>query len=153
MASSEINIDMIQIVEDSIKSNNELTYKESNRVLDVLQDKSHPTINEANTIKHILETYKCESRAREVLQNYCHTSYYRIIDGIKYDRSLLLLANELVQGQGDGRISLDDSKTLINATKDGTGVTDIEKKTLVYISTHYNLTTSAKEHLDEFLKL
>ena len=152
MMSSEINSDMIKIAEDSIKNNNEIIYKDSNKILDILKDKTQPTINEANTIKHILEIYKCESRAKETLETSIHTSYYKIIDGIKYDRSLLLLANDLVKGQGDGRISLDDSKLLINAAKDGSGITDIEKKTLVYISTHYNLTTSAKEHLEDFLK-
>lgn len=38
------------------------------------------------------------------------SSYYKTIDGVKYDRELLELADKLTQGQGDGRLSTDDAK-------------------------------------------
>ena len=69
--------------------------------------------------------------------------YYKVIDGVKYDRSLLDTASKSVEGQGDGRISEADVRTLWNAAKDGRGVTDIERSTLRYIYTNYVLTGTA----------
>ena len=36
--------------------------------------------------------------------------YYKVIEGLKFDNSLLEEADDLVKGRGDGRISIDDSK-------------------------------------------
>jgi len=44
------------------------------------------------------------------------SSYYRIINGVSYDRALLESAEALTQGRGDGRISEADAKTLWEQT-------------------------------------
>jgi hypothetical protein len=72
-------------------------------------------------------------------------SYYKEIDGKKYDRQLLELAEKLVQGQGDGRISMDDAKKLLQEVKDGDKYTDIEKDTMAYIRDNFNWTDEADE--------
>ena len=46
-------------------------------------------------------------------------SYYKEIDGKKYDRELLEAADKAIGGSGDGRISLDDAKNLLSKVKDG----------------------------------
>ncbi len=69
--------------------------------------------------------------------------YYRTVNGKKYDRKLLDMADKSVSGKGDGRISLADAKKLISAVKDGNSYTDTEKKTMEYIRNNYSFTESA----------
>ncbi len=70
-------------------------------------------------------------------------SYYKIINGKRYDRSLLEYAEELTVGTGDGRISKEDAEALANQVKDGWQVTLIERRTLNYIIDHYRWTKRA----------
>jgi hypothetical protein len=72
-------------------------------------------------------------------------SYYRTIDGKKYDGALLDLAQELVQGQGDGRISVADAEKLFAKIKDGGVSTDVEKDTIEHIRQNHAWTEAADE--------
>lgn len=76
-------------------------------------------------------------------------SYYKVIDGVRYDRSLLELANQLIAGRGDGRISLEDAQQLFNAILDGRGITATENRTIEFISQQYTLTEPAFQWLSE----
>jgi len=69
--------------------------------------------------------------------------YYIELDGEKYDRKLIELADGAVAGQGDGRISIDDARAIFAAVKDHGTYTDIEKKTMEYIRESYNFTVEA----------
>lgn len=55
-------------------------------------------------------------------------SYYRIIDDKKYDDKLLKVAEEVVKGQGNGRISLANTQKLLEKVKDDNFYTDIEER-------------------------
>lgn len=70
-------------------------------------------------------------------------SYYKVIDGKKYDREMLEIADRATQGKGDGRISVDDAKKLIEAVKDGGRYTEVEKETMAYIRENYKFTDEA----------
>jgi len=70
-------------------------------------------------------------------------NYYTTIDGRKMDKRLLDLAQEVVAGQGDGRISGDDARKLFNAVRDGGVYTDVEKTTMEYIRDNFRWTESA----------
>ena len=70
-------------------------------------------------------------------------SYYKVIDGVNYDRQMLEIADESVAGQGDGRISLADAEKLLAAVKDNNAYTDIEKATMRYIRDNYKFTPEA----------
>jgi hypothetical protein len=74
-------------------------------------------------------------------------SYYKVIDGKKYDRSLLDSADKAIEGAGDGRISVDDAKQLFSEVADGNTYTEIEKDTMSYIRDNYNFTQAANEWL------
>ena len=80
-------------------------------------------------------------------------SYYRIIEGEHYDRSLLDAAEVRLEGKGEGLISEEDFKQIIELSRDGKGITETEMRTLEYIGLKYNLTTKAKlwfkEHLEQ----
>jgi len=70
-------------------------------------------------------------------------SYYRVIDGEKYDDELLKAAEEAVAGRGDGRISIEDAKALLEKVMDGNSYTDIEKATVSYIRDNFKWTEEA----------
>ena len=72
-------------------------------------------------------------------------SYYKTIDGIKYDGELLELADKLIAGSGDGRLSKDDAAKLLLAVKDASSYTDIEKATVKYLRENYKWTEAADE--------
>ena len=72
-------------------------------------------------------------------------SYYKTIDGQKYDGKLLSLAEEAIQGAGDGRISVKDAEGLFEAVRDGGVYTDVEKETVAYIRNKFRWTPSAAE--------
>lgn len=70
-------------------------------------------------------------------------TYYKVIEGKKYDRQMLEIADAATAGQGDGRISLADAKRLIQAVLDGGRYTDVEKDTMAYIRANYRFTEEA----------
>ena len=72
-------------------------------------------------------------------------SYYKEIDGNKYDRALLEAADKVVEGTGDGRISKADAEVLLKAVKDGDNYTDIEKASVKYVRDNYKWTDAADE--------
>lgn len=72
-------------------------------------------------------------------------SYYKIIDGKKYDAELIEAAEKAVAGRGDGRVSLDDAKLLLEKVKDGNSYTDIEKDTMAYIRDNFKWTDDADD--------
>lgn len=77
------------------------------------------------------------------------SSYYRTINGHRYDVSLLEMAEGMMEGRGDGRLSLADVEQLWESAFDGRGMTAVEMATLAYIREHENPTRPAKEWLDE----
>jgi hypothetical protein len=80
-------------------------------------------------------------------------SYYKIIDGLNFDSELLNMAEELVKGQGDGRISIDDSNKLLAKIFDGRDVTKVEARTILYILKNFKLTNEATQNfLDKLIK-
>jgi hypothetical protein len=70
-------------------------------------------------------------------------SYYKEIDCKKYEKELLVLAESLTKGKGDGRISMDDAEKLFAEVRDGGKYTDIEKNTMAYIRDNFKWTDAA----------
>ena len=128
----------------------EITLKESNKIIELLDNVSHPSEEERNSIELVLNSLNCNNEAKDNLEKYIKSSYYEIINGVKYDRSLLLKADNLVKGQGDGRISEEDMKNLLAEAADNNKITNIEKQTLFYISEQYNATMKAKDYLNTY---
>ena len=143
---NDLNNNMVDIIKKTIPS---IDLKLSNKIVECIEDVTNITEKEKNTIHHILNVYHCDYDAVENLRKYIKSSYYKIIDGVSYDRSLLLLADNLVKGQGDGRISENDMKKLFTSALDGNRITECEKKTLKFISEQYNTTDNAKEYLSK----
>lgn len=72
-------------------------------------------------------------------------SYYKTIEGKKYDGEIIDLAEKLTSGAGDGRISMSDAEQLFEAVKDGDSYTDIEKDTMAYVRENFKWTDAADE--------
>jgi hypothetical protein len=80
-------------------------------------------------------------------------SYYKVIDGLNFDAALLETADELIKGQGDGRISIEDSNKLLLKIFDGGTITKVEGRTILYILKNYKLTEEASRNfLDKLIK-
>lgn len=71
--------------------------------------------------------------------------YYKTIDGKKMDGKLIDQASLLVQGAGDGRISVKDAEILMNLVKGGNTITEVEKDTIEYIFRNFKSTSGAEE--------
>lgn len=79
---------------------------------------------------------------------------YVTIDGNKYEKELIDLANHHTTGQGEGKLSKDEVKELFESAHDGPGVTETEKATLAYIRQNYEFTDAAAADFDAaFAKL
>eukprot|EP00930_Biecheleria_cincta_P006993 TRINITY_DN10812_c0_g1_i2.p1 TRINITY_DN10812_c0_g1~~TRINITY_DN10812_c0_g1_i2.p1 ORF type:complete len:1686 (+),score=441.68 TRINITY_DN10812_c0_g1_i2:65-5122(+) len=76
-------------------------------------------------------------------------SYYKTVGGVKYDRQLLEQAEAAA---ADGQISVKDAKDLWKAASDGTGVTEMERRTLQYILKEMKFTEKAAEFLRKQLR-
>jgi hypothetical protein len=70
-------------------------------------------------------------------------SYYKIIDGLNYDSALLELAENLIKGQGDGRISIVDSNKLLDKILDSRTITKVEYRTIFYIVKNFKFSKEA----------
>ncbi len=70
-------------------------------------------------------------------------NYYKIIQGVRYDRALLEVAEDRINGQRDGRISKKDAEEIVESSKDGGRITETELRTLRYISENYHFTSKA----------
>lgn len=136
---------------DLVNNVDVIDLKTSNEIIKCIKDVTNITDEEKKNIITILDTKSCNYDAVENLRKYIKTSYYKQIDNVKYDRSLLLLADNLVKGRGDGRISDDDMMQLIKSAEDNNVITVCEKNTLYYIVKNYNTTDKAKLHLENYL--
>ena len=87
-------------------------------------------------------------------------SYYKTINGVRYDRALLEAAEERISGQVDGSISEKAAEEIVELTKDGGRITETELTTLKYIRENYKLmqlyapsiSIQQKQHINEIFE-
>ena len=79
-------------------------------------------------------------------------SYYKQINNIKYDRSLLSAALITMGEHRNLEIDYNGMHDLWERASDGGKVTDCERETLKYIMNNYECTPSAKEFLNQKLE-
>jgi hypothetical protein len=76
-------------------------------------------------------------------------TYYKTINGIRYDRSLLDAAEVFTKGRGESRIFLEEIQQLYQQAGNVKAITSTERITLEYISKTFNLTDKAQRWLAE----
>ena len=175
--------EMLEIADEAVAGvgDGRISIEDAQKLLGAVKDANKYTDIEKATMKYIRENYKftytsdqwfrteirkwAGTKVKENDENPKPTdpaspiefmpskSYYRIIEGEHYDRSLLDAAEVRLEGKGDGLISEEDFQQIIELSRDGKGITETEMRTLEYISLKYNLTTKArlwfKEHLEQ----
>lgn len=129
------------------KSAGLISFDEANKLWASACDGPGVTDTEFATLAHILAEFKFTYKAREYLdklvtKQISGSSMYKQINGVKYDRSALDLAEHLHK---DGKIDVGDAKKLWKDVEDGPGVTETEKRTIAYIRDTFTLTDGAKE--------
>ena len=175
--------EMLEIADEAVAGvgDGRISVEDAQKLLGAVKDANKYTDIEKATMKYIRENYKFTYAAdqwfRTEIRKWAATkvkendenpkptdrarpnefvpskSYYIIIDGEHYVRSLLEAADVRLEGKGEGLISEEDFQQIIELSRDGKGITETEMRTLEYISLKYNLTTKAglwfKEHLEQ----
>lgn len=121
-------------VQDVLKKHGSVTLNDAKKLWNLACDGSGVTQSEFHTLDHILadECIPFTSKAKMYLHHLVTRqesgkSMYKIVDGVKYDRSCLDLAEHLFK---DGKIDLGDARQLWEEIEDGPGVTEVEKRTI-----------------------
>ena len=75
---------------------------------------------------------------------------YIVVDGQRYDRSLVELARELQAAKkGGGMLGKAEAAKLLADARDGPGVTETERETLRWVCTSFGMTRAARSYLLE----
>jgi len=72
------------------------------------------------------------------------SKYYVTVDGVKCDSRIIEKCIVAVAGEGDGRVSVEDAKSVFGAVGDGGRMTPCEKWTLRYCLMEYKWTAAAQ---------
>lgn len=70
-------------------------------------------------------------------------SYYKTIDGEKYDRKILDYAEQITGG--GSRLGRNDAQRIFEMVADAGTYTDVEKRTIKRLRSEYEWTTTARE--------
>merc|ERR1719265_3140262 len=110
------------------------------------------TETERKTLQYTLDTMSYTEKAakymKDCLKGDMPTSYYKQIDGVKYDRALLETAESFAK---DGQVSYPEAVQLWEDAQDGKGITECERKTLEYTLSNLKYTDKAKRFMNACL--
>ncbi|SVA75913.1 uncharacterized protein METZ01_LOCUS128767, partial [marine metagenome] len=135
-----------------------ISEKDAEEIVELSKDGGRITETELITLQYISENYHFTPKAAAWFAGklpdieravdpeqfeQAKKSYYKTIQGVRYDRALLEAADERISGQGDGRISEKDAEEIVELSKDGGRITETELITLQYISENYHFTPKA----------
>jgi len=143
--------ELLEKAEEFAKDGN-ISYAEARALWEEAQDGKGVTTIENNTLIYTVKTYHYTEKALTFMLKMTGgeegKSYYKHISGVKYDRALLEKVEELAK---DGEVSLSAAKQLLEEAKDGKGITDVEKQTLLYSMTAFTYADDASAFLREKL--
>jgi hypothetical protein len=80
------------------------------------------------------------------------SSYYETIDGKQCDRAIIDACKVAIEGQGDGRVSVEDAHKIFEKIADGGKETAVERWTMRYCLTHFKWTEAAHDWVIEECK-
>lgn len=132
------------------KGDGRISREDAEEIWEVALDGGRLTETEEATLHYLLDTLTWTEAARawttEVMAETANqsNSYYKVIDGLRYERKILDEADERVAGKGDGRISLADAEILLPLFGDMGDITIVEERSLQYLFTNYNWTPEAQ---------
>eukprot|EP00928_Gymnodinium_smaydae_P088643 TRINITY_DN72709_c0_g1_i1.p2 TRINITY_DN72709_c0_g1~~TRINITY_DN72709_c0_g1_i1.p2 ORF type:complete len:341 (+),score=120.20 TRINITY_DN72709_c0_g1_i1:60-1082(+) len=130
----------------------QISYVEAKQLWADAQDGQKVTDTEKLTLEYVMKTFKVSEKAtnflKVLLNEGAHKSYYKQIDGVKYDRELLEKAELLA---ADGQISFAEAKDLWEGAQDGKGLTETEERTLQHTLKNLKYTAKAADFMNEVL--
>jgi len=131
---------------EAFQKDGQISHAEAKQLWEDALDGKGVTATEKLTLEYTMKHFKYTGKASVFMNKAlgANVSYYKVIDGVKYDRELLELADSLAK---DHHISHEDAQKLLEAAKDGKGITQIEKDTLKHTLTTLNYTEKAAEFL------
>jgi len=131
----------------------QISYAEAKQLWEDAQDGRGVTDIEKATLHYTMKEFKYSKKASEFMTTMLalgkHKAYYKVIDGVKYDRELL---EEAQKAAADGQISDVEIKRLWTSAQDGKGVTAVEKATFKYVKQTMKITPKALDFLNSVLK-
>lgn len=131
---------------EAFQKDGQVSHPEAKQLWEDALDGKGVTGTEKRTLEYTMKHFKYTDKAADFMKKAlgANVSYYKIIDGTKYDRELLELAESLAK---DGQVSHEDAAKLLESAKDGKGITQIEKDTLKHTLTSLKYTDKAAEFL------
>merc|ERR1719277_2343719 len=133
---------------EGFAADGQVGYPEAKQLWKDAQDGNGVTDIEKATLEYAMKTYKFSEKAAKFLTTYLaagqHKSYYKVVDGVKYDRELLESAEKAA---ADGQVSFPEAQQLLKDASDGKGVTATEKATLQYALKTLKFTDTARKFL------
>lgn len=131
---------------EAFQRDGQISHAEAKQLWEDALDGKGVTATEKRTLEYTMKHYKYTAKASDFMNKALghNVSYYKVIDGAKYDRELLELAESLAK---DGQVSHEDAQKLLEAAQDGKGITQIEKDTLKHTMTTLKYTEKAAEFL------
>lgn len=128
-----------------------ISEKDAQQLWRIATDGGRLTAIEEDTFRYLMANFNFTAPAKSWLEKELEKerekikSYYKIIDGLKYDRAILEKAEELTAGKGDGRISKEDATFLLPLFTDFGDIRIEEERTFQYLLDHYSWTPQAKD--------
>jgi len=139
---------------EAFAADGQVGYPEAKQLWKDAQDGKGVTDTEKATLEYAMKTFNFTDKAKNYVTVYLnagkHTSYYKVIDGVKYDRELL---EEAQKAAADGQVSWTEAKQLFLDASDGRGLTGTEKDTLTYILKTLKFTDKARQYLEKQLEV
>jgi len=137
--------ELLEQVEE-FQKDGQISHAEAKHLWEDAMDGKGVTETERRTLEYSIKHSKYTDKALSFMKKAlgANVSYYKVIDGVKYDRELLEMAEGFAK---DGQISFEDAKTLLESAQDGKGMTQIEKRTLKHSLTALKYTDKAAEFM------
>ena len=129
-----------------------ISKEDAQELWQIAMDGGRITDTEKQTIDYLMENQKWTDAAKEWIEKALNseiekiTSYYKVIEGLKYDRRILEKAGELAKGNNDNHISEKDATFLWTLFGDYGDVTIEEERTFYYLFDQYKWTDNAKQY-------
>ena len=132
------------------KGDGRISLKDARELWNIAMDGGRITEVEENTLDYLMQEINWTRPALKWMQEELAKdreklkSYYKVMDGLRYDRKILEAADERTKKAGDGRISKDDAEMLWPLFEDFGNISIIEERTLQYLLENYKWTSAAE---------
>lgn len=133
------------------KGDGRISEEDAGEIWRLAIDGGRITESEERTFLYLLENLNWTNPARKLIEGALKEeqtklkSFYKIIDGKRHDKRILIETENRTKGRGDGRISLEDAKELWPFIADAGEMKVEERRSVDFVLESYNWTENAKD--------